>query len=305
MTARRAGARTAATTQPQEHPMSTATDHISNAGDTPDHGMKRLPDVKPAPVVRQILALAGGEWRLLRRNKVALMNTLLMPGLLVLFFSMMPTANGLGFGQVVPMTILGMTLIFVVYYTLVTALVARREAYVLQRLRTGEASDAVILTGLALPFAVITVLQTGLSVLGAALFLDVGMPPNLILIAVATVLGTIVWTLLGVASTGITRSVEHAQITTLPLIFVPLLFSGMSFPLTILPGWAQTIAAWTPLNPVVDLMRLRVAGVDADGAALSFAETFSAAALPTLVLVVWTVLGVLLVRRYLRWEPRR
>lgn len=264
-----------------------------------------LPEVRPASRLKQALSLAGAEWRLLRRNKVALMNTLLMPALIVVFFSAMPMGNDLGFGRLAPILILGTGLIFVVYYTLVTALVARREAYVLQRLRTGEASDAVILTGLSLPFALITILQTVLCVLGAALLLGVGMPPNVLLIGVAMALGTIVWSLLGIASTGFTRSVEHAQITTLPLIFVPLLLSGISFPLTMLPDWAQRIAAWTPLNPVVELMRLGMAGVDADGTALTFAETFTAAGMPVLVLVVWTVLAAWLVRRYLKWEPRR
>ncbi|WP_040155245.1 ABC transporter permease [Mobilicoccus massiliensis] len=264
-----------------------------------------LPTITPARRFTQARALAIGELRLLGRNKVALINTLLMPGLLVLFFANLPVAENLGFGVVAPIFILGMALVFVVYYTLVTALVARREAYVLQRLRTGEASDATILAGLSMPFALITAAQTVLCVLGAALFLGVGMPTNLALIAVAIVLGSLVWTLLGIASTAITRSVEHAQITTMPLIFVPLLFSGISFPLALLPEWGRLLASLTPLHPVVSLMRLGMAGIDVDGRSLTVGETFTHALPPTLVLIAWTVLGVWLVRRHLRWEPRR
>ncbi|MDO5628445.1 MAG: ABC transporter permease, partial [Mobilicoccus sp.] len=264
-----------------------------------------LPEVTPASRLRQCAALAAAEWRLLRRNKVALMNTLLMPVLMVVFFGAVLSGPEMGMGALAPMLILGTALIFVVYYTLVTALVARREAHVLQRLRTGEASDATILAGLAAPFVVITLAQTVLAVIGAALFLDVGLPPNLALVALAMLGGTLVWTLLGIASTGVTRSVEHAQITTLPMIFVPLLFSGISFPLALLPDWAQTLASWTPLHPVVELMRLGMAGVDAQGATLTTTETFLHAGHPLLVLAVWTAIGALAVRRYLRWEPRR
>lgn len=264
-----------------------------------------LPPRTPASPLRQVLALAGAEWRLLVRNKVALVNTFAMPGMLVLFFSMLPSAGELGFGFVAPVFLLGMALTFVVYYTLVTALVARREAYVLQRLRTGEASDAAILTGLALPFAAITVVQTALCVVGVGVFLEVGMPANAALLVVAVVLGTVVWALLGIASTGMTRSVEHAQITTIPLITVAMLFSGISLPLTILPEALQIAASLTPMHPVLELMRLGMAGVDAHGAALDLAGTFAAAAKPLAILAGWIVLAGWAARRYLRWEPRR
>lgn len=59
----------------------------------------RLPDLQPAPRVRQARALAGSEWLLLRRNKVALLNTVLAPGLLVGLFSLVPTTPGLGLGR--------------------------------------------------------------------------------------------------------------------------------------------------------------------------------------------------------------
>lgn len=261
---------------------------------------------RPASRIAQTRALANAEWKLLLRNKVALINTLLLPGLTVLFFAgFLQDQMGVSVGVSAPTTVLSMALIFIVYYTLVTALVARREAAVLQRLRTGEASDATILLGLSLPFIVITFAQTALAVLGAGLFLGVGMPPNVGLVVVATILGTAVWTLLGIASTAMTRSVEHAQITTLPAILVPLLLSGVSLPLQLFPEVVQRIAALTPLHPVIELMRLGMAGTDAGGAPLRVAEGMVAAVPPSLVLIGWVAIGAWLVRRYLRWVPRR
>ncbi|STD13440.1 daunorubicin resistance ABC transporter membrane protein [Dermatophilus congolensis] len=254
---------------------------------------------------RQMLALAGSEWRLLLRNKVALINTIAAPGLLVFMFASLPASRELGLARMAPVVLLGMVLTFVVYYTLVTSLVARRESYVLQRLRTGEASDVTILAGLALPFALIAAAQTLLSVLGVGVFLGVGIPANVGLIAVAIVLGTFVWAMLGIASTGMTRSVEHAQITTMPLILVAILFSGMSFPLTFLPEALQILASLTPMHPALDLMRLGMVGVDAHGAQLDLVGTFAAAVKPLLILLGWVVLSGWAARRYLRWQPRR
>ncbi len=261
--------------------------------------------VQPASRLAQVRALAGAETKLLLRNKVALVNTLLLPGLMVLFFSGLNREQFGSFGAFVPTMVLGTALIFVVYYTLVTALVARREAGVLQRLRTGEASDATILLGLALPFILITFAQSALAVLGASLFLGVGLPVNLALVVLGMVLGAAVWTLLGIASTGMTRSVEHAQITTMPAIFIPLLLSGLSLPLQFMPEVVQRIAALTPLHPVVELMRYGMAGVEADGSMLSLSQGIVASVEPTLVLLGWVGLGLWLVRRYLRWVPRR
>lgn len=261
--------------------------------------------IRPAPAWRQMRALASSEWQLLRRNTVALINTLFVPVLMVGFFALFPVGGELQFGVVAPILLLGMALMFVVYYTLVTALVARREAYVLQRLRSGEASDAVILGGLSLPFVLITVVQSLLGVVGAVLLLDADTPTNPVLILVATVGSAVVWALLAVASTGFTRSVEHAQITTMPLLLVAILGSGLSVPLTLLPEWAQTVAAFTPMHPVVELMRLGMAGATVDGTALDFGATFTEAVQPLAVLVLWTFVALWAIRRYLRWEPRR
>lgn len=283
---------------------STATDAAT--APAPDTAAPaRLPEVRPASRVRQARALAGGEWRLLRRNKVALLNTLLAPALMVGLFSFLRSPSGPGLGQTAPLLTLGMALIFVVYYTLVTALVARREALVLQRLRSGEASDTTILVGLSLPFVAITIVQTVLCVALAVLFLGAAAPTNVALLLVAMVSGSVVWALLGIVSTSFTRSVEHAQITTMPLIFVALLLSGISFPLWVLPPWAQVMASLTPMHPVVELMSLGMTGMDAHGQAHAPLATFGAAVQPVAILVGWTVVGVWLTRRLLSWEPRR
>lgn len=259
---------------------------------------KLLYEVQPASRYRQVCALAWGEWRLLLRNRTALLSAVLLPPGLVFVLSRVSGVSGGGLLMLTPALILSTALVFVVYYTLVTAIVARRESYVLQRLRTGEAGGATALVGLALPFALIAVAQTGVGVLASWAILRSNPPGGWLVMVWAVALGVTVWSLLGVACAGITRSVEHAQITTLPLITVSVLLSGISLPLSMTPPWVQEAALWTPLNPIVELMRLGMsAGVGDQGGALTIAR-------PTLVIIMWGLVAVLAIRRYMRWEPR-
>ena len=68
---------------------------------------------------RRVASLARGEALLLRRNPIALLNALALPAALVLFVSKsLPDSAG-GVGVVTSLT--AFTLLFVVYYNLVTA----------------------------------------------------------------------------------------------------------------------------------------------------------------------------------------
>jgi ABC-2 type transport system permease protein len=88
---------------------------------------------------RRIAALGRGEALLLRRNPIALLTALATPIAMVLITrSSVPSdgPGGLGGGAAIVTSLTAFTLLFVVYYNLVTALVARREGLVLKRLRT-------------------------------------------------------------------------------------------------------------------------------------------------------------------------
>ncbi len=58
---------------------------------------------------------------------------------------------------------------------------------------------------------------------------------------------------------------------------------------------------------MTDLIRTGWFGLDGPGATeatLTFAETWSHAVEPLVVIVAWTFLAVALARRSMRWEPR-
>ncbi|OCI31136.1 ABC-2 family transporter protein [Oerskovia enterophila] len=196
-------------------------------------------------------------------------------------------------------------LMFVVYYNLASAYVARREELVLKRLRTGQCSDAEILIGAATP-AVVTML--GQLVLGGAaiaLWIGLDAPANVVLLLVAVLGGTFVFAALAAASTAFTRTLESVQLSTLPIMALALLLSGTTLPLALLPESVQTLAAFTPLHPVGELLTIGLTGLGPDGDAVGFGETFALAAQPLAILLAWCVVGAWLAARYMRWEPRR
>jgi ABC-2 type transport system permease protein len=258
--------------------------------------------------LRRIAALAGAETRLLVRNRTALFNALLVPLAMVGFFAFVGSAAdadpALAATSVLA-SLVSLCLLFVVYYNLTTAYVARREDRVLQRLLTGECTRPEILAAAAVPALLITAAQVVVGHVAVSVLLE---PPGLVnplLVVVGVLAGALLFGLLAAATSGFSRTVESAQLTTLPVVVVVLPFAGLVGAPGAAGGPLWDVARFTPLRPVVELVWLGLAGVDADGRVLTVAETFGAAALPVGVLAAWTVLALLAARRWTRWEPRR
>jgi ABC-2 type transport system permease protein len=254
----------------------------------------------------RVLRLARTEGVLLRRNRMAVFTALLLPVVaLAALDGANPDPDGpLAGGAFAVTATIGFVLLFVVYYNLVTAYVARRETLVLKRLRTGEASDASILTAVALPTAAIALAQVLALVAGGTLVLDLPVPVNGLLIVAGTVAGIAVFVLLAAVSTRFTGTVEMAQLSTLPVLLVCMVGSGATVPLDALPEPLADIAAKLPLTPVLDLVRLGWLGTTGGSAPVGFAETFAGAVQPLFTLAAWLVFGALGVRAWFRWEPR-
>src|SRR5690606_28199056 len=131
---------------------------------------------------------------------------------------------------------------------------------------------------------------------------------NLPLLFLGVVLGSIMFVPMAAAMSGFTKTGESAQITVLPVMLLLATTSQASFPLANAPEIVQRVAASLPLSPVVDVIRIGYFGMDftqpAPHPEIGFAESWVAAG-PRLVLIVaWTVVGVLIARKHFRWEPR-
>jgi ABC-2 type transport system permease protein len=254
-------------------------------------------------MIRRTTSLARSELLLLLRNKVAMAAVVGVPlfGAVVLAGA---SAEGASAARSIGILI-AFLLLFVVYYNLLSAYVARRDDLVLKRLRTGECTDAEILAGTAAPSVVTALVQVALLVGAGALLLDLPFPVNAPLLVLAVLLGAVVFVGLALLTAPWTRTIESVQITSLPVVAVCGLGAGVAVPLDVLPDAVAAAAALLPLSPVVHLVQLAWLGSVDGGPALDLAGTTAAAAGPLAVASVWVALSVVAALRWFRWEPRR
>jgi ABC-2 type transport system permease protein len=253
-----------------------------------------------APAGRRLRALGRAELALLGRNRGAVFTALVVP--FTLPFTVRPALDqldlekqGLTIGTTLLTAAVGFSLLFAVYTSLVGAYVARREELVLKRLRTGELSDAEILTGTALPATGIGLAQALLLCAGCSVLLHTGAPraPYLTLLGLAA--GLVVSAALAALTASFTRSVESAQVTALPMVFLSMIGSGITVPTEVLPDRLASVCALLPLSPAIRLVRGGWTGH------LSAYEALGA----TATALAWAVVAVFAVRRWFRWDPRR
>ncbi|MFJ3724745.1 ABC transporter permease [Streptomyces sp. NPDC090045] len=245
----------------------------------------------------RLAALGRSELTLLVRNRAALGMAFLMPLLMVFVLrSSLSGAEGAqALGEATVTGGIGMVLVLVVYMNLVSAYVARREELVLKRLRTGEANDLEILAGTALPAAVLALGQIAVLAVAGAALLDVRLPRNPLLLVAAVLAGVVLLAGMSAVTSSVTRTVETAGLTTLPLFLVTALGSGLFMPADSLPDLAASLAELLPLSGVMTLVRAGWSG----GAE---AYDLLGAALNTLA---WVMITVFAVQKWFRWEPRR
>lgn len=256
----------------------------------------------PGSGLRRFAALARGETTILLRNRTAIFTAVAMPFAIGFAFSGM-SQDRAGLGVVLTMVLVGTALMFVIYYTMVTSLVGRREQLVLKRLLAGEPTALEIVTAPAVPLWALFAVQSSIAIGGAMLLGTPIVHPWALLLALFG--GAAAWTALAIVSAAYTRTVESAQISTLPLILISLLLSGFSVPLEWLPEPVQRIAHVLPMTPVVDLIRLGYLGVGVDGRVLTGpAEVLTGAGAMLLPLIIWTAGALLLGLRRFRWDPR-
>ncbi|MFE6052112.1 ABC transporter permease [Kitasatospora sp. NPDC056446] len=260
--------------------------------------------------VRRLLALGRAEATLLLRNRTAMFTALLLPLFLVVTLrgtlAQQAESNpGLDVDSLLVYGSVGMMLSFVVYYNLTAAYVGRRGELVLKRLRTGEARDIEILLGTAVPSLALGLLMAAVIGIGGTVGLHLSVPVNPLLMLVGLVLVLATMIALAALSSAFTRTVESAGITTLPVMLVIQLGSGLFFPLETMPAQLADICRLLPTTPAFQLIRVGWFGTDGSAAATGFAGSWGAAAPHLVTGAIWLGLAVWGAVRYFRWEPRR
>lgn len=245
-------------------------------------------------------ALARAELTLLIRNRTTLFVALFVPiGLIASVQVSLKNVDledtGMSVLEIALTGGIGMVLLMVVYSNLTSAYTTRREELVLKRLRTGEVSDPEILTGTALPAAALALAQCVLLVVVGVAFLDVSSPRRPELLVLGVLVGIGLMAALAAATASYTRTVESAQITTMPVFMLSIVGSGLFMPLEALPDNVSSVCELLPMTGIVTLVRAGWLGDAATGDLVSAG----------LNALAWSVLAVFAVKRWFRWEPRR
>jgi ABC-2 type transport system permease protein len=248
----------------------------------------------------RVAALARAELTLFGRSKGMIVTAVFVPLLLPvsarsLVEDMDLKGSGLSIGLVLLPAAIGFSLLFAVYSVLVGVFVGRREELVLKRLRTGEPRDREILAGAALPAVVTGLVQSLILAVSCSVLLDLPAPKAPHLAVVGMLLGLALSAALAAVTAGFTRTVESAQVSSMPLVMVSMAGSGVTVPLELMPDRVASVLELLPLSPVITLVRGGWTGE------LSLYEAVG----PAVTALAWTAIGVLAVRRWFRWEPRR
>lgn len=254
--------------------------------------------------IRRTASLTRWNAVLLIRNRVAFFYAALMP-LLPLGLLLIGERGSESVGAIAIGIMFMIVALFPVYYNVLSQFVSRRDELVLKRMRTGEARDSELLVGTALP-GVISALVLSVVAVPIAAALGQPLPVNPVLYVALAVAATIMFTAFAYWTAAWTRNAEAAQLTSMPII----LLASVGPLVNTLPGmsdWLREILTLTPGAAMSDLVRVGWFGLDGPGAtqaSLTFAETWSQAAQPLLVMAAWTAVAVVLARRSMRWEPR-
>jgi ABC-2 type transport system permease protein len=134
-------------------------------------------------------------------------------------------------------------------------------------------------------------------------FFGLAAPVNPLLVVAGMVLGTVVFAFLAAVVTTVTRSVEMAQLTAMPVLGLSAVV-GVLLPTKDLSGPFHVIAQALPMPRVVELLHLGFTGSTSGGDSVGFTATFAHAGAPVLVLVAWASAARWATRRWFRWEPR-
>lgn len=168
------------------------------------------------------------------------------------------------------------------------ALATRRDQLVLKRLRTTTLTDGQILVGQVAGTVTQTVVVILLCTVTVRLVAGVPFPGDPLTFAAAAVAGSVVMAVLGAAYTAAVPRAELSAAACMPVFLLCGVGAGAMGPiLEVLPSWVGSVFGLLPTSAVVDAMRS------------------GAVAGPAANLAVWAVAGLVALRLWFRWEPRR
>lgn len=244
-----------------------------------------------------LLREVRAQQKLFWRSREAAFFTFLLPIIFLLLLGSVygdEEIDGINGSTYLLSGLLGYEVVATAFAGLAITLVLRRESGVLKRVRGTPLPTSVYLAAVISSTFVVIAANAVAQLLVARFVLDARWPASLGGLALALLLGALVFAALGVALTGAVRSSEGSS-ALVNAIYLPLTFiSGVFFSTEGMPGFLQAIANVSPLTYLLDLMRSLVL----EG------EAVYDSAEDILVLCAWGLVGLVIALRVFRWEPR-
>jgi len=187
--------------------------------------------------------------------------------------------------------LIGYGVVATAFAGLAITIVIRRESGVLKRVRGTPLPTWIYLAAVIGSTLLVLALESVILIaIGQAL--GAGRPASPFGLALAILVGAVVFAALGLALTGAVRSDEGSS-ALVNAVYLPMVFiSGVFFSVDSLPSFLQAIADVSPLTYLLDLVRdLYIDGGNPSPTDLA-------------VLAAWGVAGLLIALRVFRWEPR-
>lgn len=237
-----------------------------------------------------------GEQLVFWRSREAAIFVFLFP--LLLFALLTALYDGEIYGKPAPWALLAGMLGYGAANTgfagLALIIVARREMGLLKRIRSTPLPAATYLAAVLASIIVVFALQAvALFALGSVLE-STPWPSNALSLAAALLLGAGAFAGLGLAISGLIRSVEGSS-AVINVVLLPMAFLSGSFgPTGDYPEFLRAIGAVLPLKYLVDAIN----AVYLHGKQLTDEPTAVA------VLAAWGAFGIVVAMRKFRWEPR-
>jgi len=248
-------------------------------------------NAKSAPFTQQVLAQTQVELLLTLRRGESVLITLIVPVLLLIFFTSLniaPTSNGHAINFLLP-GMLALAIMATGMVSLGIATAYERYYGVLKRLGASPLPRSGLILAKVISVLVLEVIQV-IVLVGVAVVLYGWRPTGSPLLALLVmILGTVTFAALGLAMAGTLRAeVTLAGANGLYLLF--LLLGGGILPLNHLP---TPLAAFAQLLPAAALTQALQATMTNGTAFPGF---------PLLILAIWTIVILLLAIRTFKWE---
>lgn len=245
---------------------------------------------------RRAGALSRAESTLFLRNPTIMVMALFMPASMALIMygiydSQAGTEPRLAAGFASELFVLA-ALMFVQFYSVLSAITARRDEGVLKRLRTGEATDAEILSAVAVPGALITIVSALVVTVVLSGFAG-GTPTDVLRLVLAVGFGLALSTAFAFVTSIYTRSVESAQVTSLPVMGMAMLSqSGIR---EMMPERVRELVDRTPFAVISDFSL----------SSWTTEPVGTGAVQGVLILLVWTLALGYWAYSSMRWDSHR